>query len=191
MGRPREFDLSGVIDRAMEVFWAKGYDGTSIAELTKAMGINSPSLYAAFGSKEGLFRAVLDQYGRQRIHFLDEAVHAPTAREAAERLLSAAAKIYAEENDHRGCLLVQGGLTCGCTSVTEELAKRRETTEVALRERFVHAVEEGDLGGDENPAALARYIVSVLTGMGVKAADGATKADLDEIAALAMKAFPG
>jgi AcrR family transcriptional regulator len=190
MGRPREFDLSGVIDRAMEVFWAKGYDGTSIAELTKVMGINSPSLYAAFGSKEGLFRAVLDQYGRQRIHFLDEAVNAPTAREAAEHLLSAAAKAYAEESDHRGCLLVQSGLTCGCTSVAEELAKRRETTELALRDRFVRAVGEGDLGNDENPAALARYVVSVLTGMGIKAADGATRSELDEIAALAMKAFP-
>jgi AcrR family transcriptional regulator len=190
MGRPREFDLGGVLDRAMEVFWAKGYDGTSISELTKAMGIGSPSLYAAFGSKEGLFRAVLDQYGRQRIQFLDQALNAPTARGVALRLLTAAAKLYAEENDHRGCLLVQGGLTCGCESVAEELAKRRETTENALRERFVRAVEEGDLGPDDNPAALARYVVSVLTGMGVKAADGATGSDLVEIASLAMKAFP-
>ena len=191
MGRPREFDLSGVIDRAMEVFWAKGYDGTSIAELTKAMGIGSPSLYAAFGSKEGLFRAVLDQYGKQRIHFLDDALEVPTARGAASLLLSAAAKMYAEENDHRGCLLVQGGLTCGCESVADELAKRRETTELALRERFVRAVEEGDLGSGDSPAALARYVMSVLTGMGVKAADGATKDDLDEIAVLALRAFPG
>jgi AcrR family transcriptional regulator len=190
MGRPRGFDCNLALDRAMEVFWAKGYDGASMAELTKAMGINSPSLYGCFGNKEGLFKAVLDRYAEQRVQFLDDALAEPTAREAVGTLLSSAARLYAEENDRRGCLLVQGGLTCGSNSIPEELAKRREKVEVALRDRFVRACEEGDLGADVRPAALARYVVSVLTGMGIQATGGASRAELDEIADLAMNAFP-
>ncbi len=190
MGRPRCFDITEAVDRAMEVFWAKGYDGASIAELTRAMGINSPSLYAAFGSKEGLFRAVLDRYSDQRVQFLEDALNEPTARGAASSLLATAARLYAEENDNRGCLLVQGGLTCGCTSIPEELAKRREKVEIALRDRFAKAIEEGDLNGHANPASLARYVISVLTGMGIQATGGASRAELDEIAEIAMQVFP-
>ncbi|GGE31093.1 TetR family transcriptional regulator [Agaricicola taiwanensis] len=190
MGRPREFDVKNALDRAMEVFWSKGYDGASMAELTKAMGINSPSLYACFGSKEGLFKAVLDRYAELRIQFLDDALAEPTARQAASTLLSSAARLYAEENDYRGCLLVQGGLTCGCTTIPEELAKRRERVELALRDRFARALSEGDLGADANPASAARYVVSVLIGMGVQATAGASRSDLQEIADLAMQAFP-
>jgi AcrR family transcriptional regulator len=190
MGRPRCFEIDQALDRAMEVFWAKGYDGASISELTRAMGINSPSLYAAFGCKEGLFKAVLDRYAELRIGFLHEALAQPTAREVALNVLSVAARLYAEENEQRGCLLVQGGLTCGCTTIPEELAKRRDNVEVALRDRFARALEDGDLPPTASPAALARYVISVLTGMGIQATGGASRAELDEIAALAMKAFP-
>lgn len=190
MGRPRSFDCNVALDRAMEVFWAKGYDGASMAELTKAMGINSPSLYGVFGSKEGLFKAVLDRYSEQRERFLHDALAEPTARQSAAALLSSAAQLYADENTLRGCLLVQGGLTCGCETIPEELAKRRDGVELSLRERFARAITDGDLTKDADPAALARYIISVLTGMGIQATGGASRADLDEVVTLAMRAFP-
>jgi AcrR family transcriptional regulator len=191
MGRPRCFDIGEALDRAMEVFWAKGYDGTSISELTRAMGINSPSLYAAFGCKEELFHAVLDRYSEQRVQFLDEALAAPTAREAVLNLLATAARLYSEEGgDHRGCLLVQSGLACACDSISEELAKRRGNLELILRDRFARAIENGDLDEGASLSGLARYVVSVLTGMGVQATGGASRSDLEEIAALAMNGFP-
>jgi len=190
MGRPRGFDLDEAVDRAMEVFWAKGYDGASVADLTHAMGINAPSLYAAFGSKEGLFRAVLDRYASKRIPFLDEALRAPSARETVERLLASAARLYAEDEEQRGCLLVQGGLTCGCAAVSDELAKRRARLETILRDRFAKAVEAGDLDPAADLTTLARYIVSVLNGMGIQAAGGASRADLEAVASVALKAFP-
>ena len=87
MGRPRAFDVNEALDRAMKVFWSKGYEGASLAELTRAMKINSPSLYAAFGSKEELFHAVLDRYGEWRSNFLSDALAAPTGREVIERFL--------------------------------------------------------------------------------------------------------
>src|SRR5213594_2671193 len=85
-GRPREFDIEKALDRAMEVFWRKGYEGASLPDLTKAMGINRPSMYAAFGNKEALFRRALDRYAQGPAHYVSDALNAPTAREAIERL---------------------------------------------------------------------------------------------------------
>ena len=101
MGRPRAFDVNEALDRAMKVFWSKGYEGASLAELTRAMKINSPSLYAAFGSKEGLFHAVLDRYGEWRSDFLSDAVAAPTGREVIERFLRGNADLATDPNAPR------------------------------------------------------------------------------------------
>ena len=87
MGRPRAFDMDKALDEAMEVFWRHGFEGATIAELTGAMDINPPSLYAAFGSKEGLLKAALDHYSKRRDECMTEVLAAPTAREAAEKLL--------------------------------------------------------------------------------------------------------
>ena len=86
MGRPRGFDTDKALEEAMEVFWRHGYEGATIAELTAAMGINPPSLYAAFGSKEGLLKAALDRYAAKRAEFMRDVLSAPTAREVVERL---------------------------------------------------------------------------------------------------------
>src|SRR5271170_1976714 len=113
LGRPRSFDADKALDRALQVFWRKGFEGASLADLTKAMGINRPSLYAAFGDKEALFRKVLDRYADGPASYVREALQEPTARAVMERLLRGAAEISADRHSPRGCLMVQGALACG------------------------------------------------------------------------------
>src|SRR4029077_21004340 len=124
MGRPRAFDRDKALDQALHVFWEKGYEGTSIADLTGAMGINPPSLYAAFGNKEELFRAALDRYEGLRDQVLEEAFAAPTARDAMTLLLEGTPDRLSDKDKRKGCLMVQGAL-CGihhCESVKRALA---------------------------------------------------------------------
>jgi len=191
MGRPREFDTEKVLDEAMEVFWRHGYEGATIAELTTAMGINPPSLYAAFGSKEGLLKAALDRYTEKRAEFMRDVLGAPTAREVVERLLLRIADLHTNPNDPPGCLLVAGGLACGAgaENVPFELASRRAQAEEQLRNRFIDAIKEGDLAADADPAALARYLSAVIAGMGVLASSGASREELRQIALVALKTF--
>ncbi|MGX1170941.1 AcrR family transcriptional regulator [Bradyrhizobium sp. USDA 372] len=190
MGRPREFDAEMALDQAMEVFWRHGYEGTTIAQLTEAMGINPPSLYACFGNKEGLLKAALDRYTRLRNIWMDEVVAAPTARAVAERMLMGIADRQTDPANPPGCLLVQGGIACGTGSenVPFELAARRAQNEDQLRDRFVRARAEGDLKESADPAALARYVSAVSVGMGVMASSGADREALRQVASVAVQA---
>jgi AcrR family transcriptional regulator len=191
MGRPRAFDAEAALDEAMEVFWRHGYEGATIAQLTDAMKINPPSLYAAFGSKEGLLKAALDRYSARRATVMEEIVGAPTARDVAERFLTRTADSHTDPANPPGCLLVQGGLACGVGSenVPFELAAHRAQTEQQLRERFVRAKTEGDLKPTADAAALARYLSAVTAGMGVMASSGADREALQQVAAVSLKAF--
>lgn len=190
MGRPREFDAEMALDQAMEVFWRHGYEGATIAQLTEAMGINPPSLYACFGNKEGLLKAALDRYTKLRNVWMDEVVAAPTARDVAERMLMGIADKQTDPANPPGCLLVQGGIACGTGSenVPFELAARRAENEDQLRERFVRAKAEGDLKESADPAALARYVSAVSVGMGVMASSGADREALRQVASVAVQA---
>ena len=191
MGRPREFDADAALDQAMEVFWRHGYEGATIAQLTEAMGINPPSLYAAFGNKEGLLKAALDRYTKLRAAWMEEVLNAPTARDVAERMLRGIADKQTDPANPPGCLLVQGGLACGTGSenVPFELAARRTLTEDQLRDRFVRAKAEGDLKETADPAALARYLSAVSVGMGVMASSGADRDALRQVASVSVKAI--
>jgi AcrR family transcriptional regulator len=190
IGRPRGFDLERALDRAMEVFWRKGYEGASLSDLTRAMGINPPSLYAAFGSKEGLFLKVLDRYQSGPGSFLERALTAPTAREAAEGLLYGAVEGQCAQAKPGGCLLVHGALPPGLGAIQEELQARRAAAAQAIRKRFERAKAEGDLPADADAADLARFVFAVVSGMAVQAASGARKRELKRVADMAMKAFP-
>jgi AcrR family transcriptional regulator len=192
MGRPRSFDRDHALDQALHVFWAKGYEGTSISDLTEAMGINPPSLYAAFGNKEKLFCEALDRYEGLREQFMEEAFAAPTAREAMQRLLEGTADRLSDKSTPTGCLLVQGALSGGeeCEVVRQDLAARRTAGEVMIRERLKRAKREGDLPIDADPAALARFVTTVMQGMSVQAAGGATRKELHAIADMALRAWP-
>jgi AcrR family transcriptional regulator len=191
-GRPREFDCDVVLDRALEVFWRKGYEGASMSELTEAMGINRPSLYAAFGNKEELFRKALDRYANGPAAYAREALAARTAREVAERLLHGAAHALTDPNHPPGCLGVQGALSCGeaADTIREELSSRRSSFEMALRQRFERAQAEGDLKPKINCADLARLITTVTQGMAVQAASGVTRKELLKVVSMVLLAWP-
>src|SRR3981189_1577334 len=126
-GRPRSFDREQALERAMQVFWKQGYEATSIHDLTRAMGINPPSLYAAFGDKERLFMEAIERYQRERGPALpcirDEA---PTARAGVEGLLMESAGQMAHGGDARGCMLITAATNCSAASVQSALAGRRE-----------------------------------------------------------------
>src|ERR1700675_2062136 len=191
MGRPRGFDADKALDEAMEVFWRHGYDGATIAQLTDAMGINPPSLYAAFGSKEGLLKAALERYACKRAMVMADVLGAPTARGVAEKMLMGTADAQTDPANPPGCLLVQGGLACGTGSenVPFELAARRAQTEDQLRERFAKAKADADLTATADPSALARYLSAVAVGMGVMASSGADRGALRQVAVVSLNAF--
>lgn len=192
IGRPRAFDIDQALDRALEVFWRKGYEGATLGDLTAAMGINPPSLYAAFGNKEGLFRKALGRYEAKHETFWKEALAAPTAREAIERLLKGTAASLGDKRNPPGCLIVQGALCGGeeCDTVKKELAACRDASVALIRERLKRAKRAGDLPADADPASLARYVATVIHGMAVQAASGASRKDLERVAETALRAFP-
>ncbi len=192
LGRPRAFDTEKALDRALKVFWAKGYEGASLSDLTEAMGINRPSLYAAFGNKEELFRKVVDRYVEGPTNYITEALKALTAREVAERILRGVIEQLSDRRMPAGCLLVQSALACGeeAQSVRAELAARRAAGEKAVRRRFERAKKEGDLPADENAGDLAGYLATVTHGLAVRGAANANRAELLRIMETAMRAWP-
>jgi AcrR family transcriptional regulator len=191
-GRPRTFDVDQALEVALKVFWRKGYQGTSLDDLTTAMGINRPSLYCAFGNKEQLFRKALDRYAEVTGALYREAVAEPAARAVADRLLRGVADLLGDPRNPRGCLAVQGALSCGeaAEPIRRELNARRAATEGIIRERFERAKAEGDLPADADPADLARYLATVAQGMAVQAAGGASRDELQRVAEMALRAWP-
>ncbi|CAN5410923.1 TetR/AcrR family transcriptional regulator [soil metagenome] len=192
LGRPRAFDPDRALEQALKVFWRLGYEGASLPDLTKAMGINRPSMYAAFGNKEQLFRKVVERYSAGVCEHVASALAEPTARKVAEALLRGTAEMLGDSKHPAGCLLVQGALACGADAncVRNELAARRAAGEAAIRKRFERAAKEGDLPGGASTSDLARYVSTVQHGMSVQATGGATRKQLLQVADLAMRAWP-
>ena len=192
MGRARAFDSDQALDRAMTVFWSKGYEGTSLSDLTEAMGINRPSLYAAFGNKQELFRKALERYGDGPSSYERRAMAQPTAREVAEGLLRGAADVQTDPATPAGCLAVLGTTYCAEDSspVGKIVIEFRLAGQAAIRERFERARADGDLPADADPQALTHYLSTVVCGMAVQAASGASRKDLERVIELAMRAWP-
>lgn len=192
-GRPRQFNTEEALDKALHVFWEKGYEGASLPDLTEAMGINRPSLYAAFGNKEELFRKALDRYIELKKKHMEEILSEPTAKKAVQKLLYGIADGSACTESPKGCLLVQGALSCGdeAQAIKQELANRRAATESVLRRRFERSIAEGDLPPTASASDLARYVSAVMQGMAVQSTGGASPEDLRGIADWALKSLPG
>jgi AcrR family transcriptional regulator len=192
-GRPREFDPEVALTAALEIFWRRGYEGASISELTEAMGITRPSLYACFGNKETLFRKALDLYERDKLCYMRSALDAPTARGVAEKLLRGGLALQCSESDPHGCLGVISTVACGveAESIRSEVIARRASSSAALVERLQQAQDDGDFPATIRPAALATYLSAVLQGMSVQAASGAGKDVLEELVETTLMVWPG
>ena len=193
-GRPREFDLDEALAAALRVFWTKGYDGASLTDLTDAMGITRPSLYAAFGNKEALFRKALDLYEREKLAYVGEALKAPTSRQVAERLLRGALEMQTSDCEQpRGCMRVISSVACGpeADSIRADLVERRQSSQRALCDRMQRAKEEGDLPAQTDVDGLCAYLGAILQGMAVQAGSGATKAQLESLVETSLAMWPG
>ena len=190
-GRPCEFDKDKALEKAMRVFWKKGYEGTSLPNLTQAMGISRPSLYAAFGNKEQLFRLAMERYSQQKACMAD-ALNRPTARGVAQALLCGSVDGLTCPRNPRGCFVIQSALSCGDSAdgVRRELIARQQLAEVDMQSRFARAVAEGDLPKKANPAALAKFIATILAGLSVQANWGASRDELLAVVETAMRAWP-
>ncbi len=191
-GRPRDFDMDEALDKALKIFWERGYEGTSIAELTDTLGINKPSLYAAFGNKEELFKKALSRYAQGPVSFVEEVLNEPTAYRVAENFLERAADALTKADTPKGCMIVQGALSCGedGKSVRDILINYRSGYESLLAARFEKAKEEGDLPGFVVSKDLAKYLAIIHQGMSVQATSGSSKQDLLAAAKLALAVWP-
>lgn len=192
-GRPRGFELEAALTAAMHVFWAKGYDGTSLTDLTQAMGITRPSLYAAFGNKEDLFRKAMALYEVKTLSFVTSALNAQNAREVAERLLRGSVESYSSALHPRGCLSVNTSMAGGNEAAhirADVRARNREIAE-AIGKRMAKAADDGDFGPNSAPDALSQYLFTVMQGIAIQANDGATSAQLHAIVDLALANWPG
>ena len=192
LGRPRAFDADRALDRALAVFWRNGYEGASLPALTKAMGINRPSLYAAFGNKEELFRKAVDRYDRGPASYAPKALKKPTAREVVEALLEGIVVLLTKPQHPGGCLMVQGALACGANAnrVRQELASRRAAGVAAIRRRFQRAIDEGDLPASADATGLARFVATVMHGLAVQAASGASRKELLRVKDMFLRIWP-
>lgn len=192
-GRPRAFDTDRALEAALRVFWQQGYEGTSLSDLTAAMGISRPSLYAAFGDKEALFRKALDRYASGPAAYMKAAMSAPTAQAAVEQLLFGAIDLLTAPENPAMCLIAQGTLVCGeeADSIRREVNARRQRGEAGLRVRLERAMSEGELPPDADAAGLACYFVTVVRGLGISALSGASREELTGVARMALHIWPG
>jgi AcrR family transcriptional regulator len=190
-GRPRAFDRDQALARAMEVFWSKGYEAASLADLTRAMRINPPSLYAAFGDKESLFIEAVHRYHetiREGCPYAGEA----TARAAVERLLTELSRVFTDRGHPAGCLAVMAMVTAGTSSARLQrmLAEERAMAKARLRERIQLGVDEGDVPAGTNVTALTEFYAAVIMGMSLSAREGASRKALLTMVETAMRAWP-
>jgi AcrR family transcriptional regulator len=190
-GRPRTFDANDALDRAVEVFWRYGYEGATLNELTAAMGINKPSLYTVFGSKEELFRRAVARYAEIDMAYARTALDQPTARDVVRTLLLDNVDALTQPGRPPGCLSIQGGVSCGPDNagVAEFLAASRLGGEQALADRLARAVDDGDIAATSDPTALARFVMTFSEGQAVHAAAGAPRERLRQSAEIAVAAF--
>ncbi len=194
-GRPPAFDRAAVLAAATRLFWERGYQATSVGELTGAMGIKPGSLYAAFGDKAALFREVVEAYGSSpagefvAVALAEEA----SARAAFARILREAARIYPDPAHPAGCLVISAAVNIAAQDeeVAEFLRGLRAANLRLFEERLADAGRLGELPAGVSPAALARYFGAVLQGMSQRARDGADAAELAATAELALAAWPG
>ena len=191
-GRPLSFDRDAALRQAMLLFWRHGYESTSLADLTAAMGVTAPSIYAAFGDKKRLFLSAVDLYlsgPSDPLRMIDDAA---SAREAAWTLISGAVIAYTGDQTPPGCMLATSAISCsdGAADVQQALAAIRNRVETHLAARLKSGIGTGELPADTDVEALAGFVTTVIQGLSTLARDGASREKLQRVAAMAMRAWP-
>ncbi|PFG96426.1 TetR family transcriptional regulator [Saccharopolyspora erythraea NRRL 2338] len=189
-GRPRAFDRDRAVRVAMELFWRRGFDGTSLSDLTTAIGISPPSLYSAFGSKEGLFHEAVELYtSRERAPIARAVREQPTARQVVEAMLRDSADAVTDPEAPRGCLVVLAATNTADEGVREFLAARRRKDHALVEQRLERGVAEGDLPASTDTAAMTTFLMTIQQGLSLQARDGRSRAELHAVVDRAMCAW--
>ena len=191
-GGARGFDKEKAVAAALREFWSRGFEGVSVDDLTAAMGVSRPTLYAAFGGKEALFRRALDHYEREEAAFYRTAVEAPTARGVAEVLLRGALELFSKGSSPPGCFFVTHlvARAAEADGIRTEMIARARAGETALRKRFERAKREGELRPDVDPLGLAHMLMSLVQGLAVQASSGASRNGMKRMVETALSIWP-
>ena len=190
-GRPREFCTDTALAAALRIFWEKGYDGASLTDLTEAMGITRPSLYAAFGNKEALFKQALDLYENEKLAYVRTALDAPTARGVAQRLLDGTIANITSECP--GCLgvMISVQVSTSSSPIQQDVRHRARSSSEAMIARMQQAIDDGDFTIPVSAEAMTNYLTAVLQGLAVQAGAGADRDQLQQIADATLAIWPG
>lgn len=190
-GRPREFDTEVALAAALRVFWTKGYEGASLTDLTDAMEITRPSLYAAFGNKEALFKQALDLYEHEKLAYVGAALQAETARGVAHNLLYGAIETVTQ-GECKGCMGVIASVACQSAEPTirDDINRRHASSQEALVARMQQAIDDGDFTAPAEAEAITRYLKAVMQGMSIQAQSGASKQELEQVAEATLATWP-
>jgi AcrR family transcriptional regulator len=190
-GRPRSFDRGAVLDKAIQLFWRNGYEATSVRDLTEELGIGAPSLYNAFGDKRRLFAEAVEVYDREYGGFIEAALtEEPTAKRAAARLFAEAPARYTRPGLPAGCLIVTGDIGTTDKEVLASVRRIRQAKVAALTDKIKADIAAGELPADTDAQALARYTMSMLSGIAQAARDGVPRDELERVARIALTAWP-
>ncbi len=193
LGRPRKFDKDAALEKAVELFRRKGYEATSMTDITETLGINRPSVYAAFGNKETLFAQVLAQYIEGPTAYLDEVLSEKTSKEVVRQLLIQSVDLLTSLEKSTGCLAVMSSVSSelGSVGIRQKIVDSLNRYEKKLVQRFERAIEEGDLPDGSNPQFLSKYVLTIHKGLSVQASNGASKEELYGVVEVLLQGWPG
>jgi AcrR family transcriptional regulator len=188
-GRPISFDKDAALEAAMLLFWERGYEGTSMSDLTQAMGLNPSSIYAAFGDKHALFQLAVKRYLEMRAQYAGKALEEPTLEKVVRALFDNTVAFLTTPGHPPTCMTLAGSVGCSvdASSARDMMTEIRKQNEAAMRKRFLEARKRGELSKDINVEDYTRYLSSILAGLSIQAANGSTKAELKRAAQMALR----
>ncbi len=192
MARPREFDENKVLQAALQVFWENGYEGSSLSDLTAAMGLTKSSLYKAFGNKETLFWRVVELYNRDHLGFRLDALSEPTPRRIAERLLYGMTELHSGERTPSGCLELNAALACSTVTepIRRQLLRGREGFRLELRGRFEETMGTAPLPPGMTSDDAASLVISLIQGLAVQAKAGHSQESARRVVRAVLLSWP-
>jgi AcrR family transcriptional regulator len=188
-GRPLSFDKDAALEAAMLLFWERGFEGTSMADLTQAMGLNPSSIYAAFGDKQALFSLAVKRYLDSRAQYATRALEEPTLQRVIRALFDNTVAFLTTPGHPPSCMTLAGAMGCSvdATPARDLMTEIRKQNEVAIRQRLLQARKSGELSKDINVEDYTRYLSTILAGLSIQAANGSTKAELKRTAQMALQ----